>query len=352
LKVFANRGWGSDMSITDKRTEGELITPDLERVGFFTWLSDAIGRVVTNAIRSWGVTGRNSTLIGEAWELYDMTTGENALVGHEVALISKAAPGGLAPKRAVFDAVLKGRMDWQPQGPRRDVPNSTGFWLSTQPEVRAESVCSADPDSLFGGAVDIRGNPGASVFNISADMLRAGRCAPGIVDGHRVAMPLVDADQPAIVIDQVGGNAWFGLRDYGHRQQGILEGTGAFLSFQSMNSAGAWGDWVLLNGGLIDRTPGREQGDLDMLVYVDGQINGVAIYGSTVRAGGPPAGMVPVVSGTLNLGNKNNRWQDICMAGKLDVPTVRKRINGVECDCVAIESQLGVRYIPAYEEDR
>lgn len=53
-------------------------------------------------------------------------------------------------------AVLKSaRLDGTPPAPKRDVPNSTALWLTAHPELRGESICSADPGSLFGPAVDI-----------------------------------------------------------------------------------------------------------------------------------------------------------------------------------------------------
>lgn len=157
------------MSFFNRQELGELVEPGLERRSFSTWLNDSICKVVTNAIRSWGVTGCDNTLIAEAVELYDKT-GMNTLVAYEAAAITQPSPDGIHRKRGLFNAVFKGRMDWEPQGPRRDEPNSIGFFLSAQPEIRAESVCGADPDTLFGPAINIAGNPDASLCRMDSQM--------------------------------------------------------------------------------------------------------------------------------------------------------------------------------------
>lgn len=179
--------------ITNKCEEGELITPALERVGFFSWLCDASRKVVTNAIRSWGVTGRDNTLIGEAWELYDKT-GQNTLAGLEIALITQPTPDGIHRRRGVLNGVLKGRMDNAPPGPQRDIPNSVVAWLSAQPELRGESIIGADPGALYGPAINFPHNPGASLCSITSDMLvvvDGRRCIPFLLDGKVVGIPFL-----------------------------------------------------------------------------------------------------------------------------------------------------------------
>lgn len=148
------------------------------------------------------------------------------------------------------------------------------------------------------------------------------------------------------------GVTWFALRDYGHRLQGLQEGTGAFLTFQSMNSNGTWGDWAMLNGGLISMEPGLEQGDLDMLVYVDGKVGGFAIVGDMTKFGGPDAGLLPIESGRMNIGSL---WQRIktLFVQELAIETVGKQIwrnNTWEwVDCIPIQTQQGRRWLPVYQ---
>ena len=342
------------MSFFNIRNEGELIAPDLERRSFSTWLSDAVAKVVNSATRSWGVTGHDSVLIGEAWELWDRT-GDNGLVGHEIALLTEPPTDGIARKRAGLNIVLKSaRLDGTPPAGKRDVPNSTAVWLTAHPELRGESVFSAAPDALYGPAVDIPHNPGASLFRISADMLRGGG-VPALVDAVEVNVPVVNAATPAFVVEQRDGSTWFCIRDYSPgRQEGLALGTGAFHSFQTKNADGKWFDTVLLNGGFIDMTPGKEQGDFDMLTYVDGKINGFAIVGNMTHLGGPAAGLLPIVDATMNVGGPNNRILDLFMAGRihvdaLEMPTVRKLIKNVWVDCIQVRTPAGWRYIEVHE---
>jgi hypothetical protein len=157
---------------------------------------------------------------------------------------------------------------------------------------------------------------------------------------------------PPTAVDQTSeGQTWFAVRDYGHRQEGFKEGTSAFISYQSFNEAGTLGDWVLLNGGLIDRTPGKEQGDLDIIVTVDGQIGGVAVVGNMTAAGGPPAAFEPMRDRQMNLGNDTQRWKTIFAEG-FAIETVGKQINinGVWqwISCVPIRTQEGVMYMPVF----
>jgi len=160
------------------------------------------------------------------------------------------------------------------------------------------------------------------------------------------------AQPPFTAIVTQDGVTWFAIYDYGHRPEGLREGTGCFITFRSTNADGTLGDWVMLNGGLIDRTAGKEQGDLDMLIRVNGQVNGMALVGDMTAFGGPPAALEPTQDALFNLGNAGSRWKDLFLAGMLNVTTIGKQIsiNGVDqwCDCIAVNTQQGVRYIPVF----
>ena len=157
---------------------------------------------------------------------------------------------------------------------------------------------------------------------------------------------------PTVVNQTEDGVTWFALRDYGHRQEGLQEGTGAFLTYQSTNEAGTWGDWVILNGGLISREPGNEQGDLDLLVQVDGKIGGFAIVGNMTKFGGPAAGLVPVWDRQMNIGSPTQRINTVHLQ-QLAVETVGKQINinGVWqwLDCVPVSTQQGIMWMPVFK---
>ena len=148
------------------------------------------------------------------------------------------------------------------------------------------------------------------------------------------------------------GVAWFVIYDYGFRQEGLREGTGSFLSYRSTNADGVMGDWVLLNGGLLDRTPGKEQGDLDMIIRVDGAVEGISLQGNMTAFGGMKASLVPTRDRLFDLGGPSNRWGDLWLAGLLGVTTIGKQIyiNGVPqwIDCIPVNTQQGVRYIPTF----
>ena len=163
----------------------------------------------------------------------------------------------------------------------------------------------------------------------------------------------MDNNQPAFVSTQTAdGVTWFALRDYNHRPEGLAEGTGCFLTYQSKNAAGEWGDWVLLNGGLIDMTPGKEQGDLDLLIHVNGQVSGMALVGDMSQLGGPPPGLVPITDRQMSLGHAGLQWLDLWLSGKLHIETVGKQIflegRWQWVDCIPVVTQQGTRYLPVY----
>lgn len=158
---------------------------------------------------------------------------------------------------------------------------------------------------------------------------------------------------PPIAVEQKDGVTYFALRDYGHRPEGLQEGTGAFLLYQSKNANDEWGDWVLLNGGLISREPGNEQGDIDFIITVNGnRRSGWAIVGDMTKFGGPPPGLVPINDSEMNLGNAFNRVRCV-FTRALAIETVGKQIfrNGTWewVDCVPVETQQGTRWMPVYQ---
>ena len=157
---------------------------------------------------------------------------------------------------------------------------------------------------------------------------------------------------PVVEAQTADGSGWLAVRDYGHRQEGLQEGTGSFLSFQSTNAAGQWGDWVMLNGGLISRETGNEQGDLDMLVMVDGKIAGFAIVGNMQVFGGPAASLLPINDSQMNVGSPAQRI-NVVFCKSLSVESVGKQINinGVWqwIDCIPVQTQAGMRWMPVYK---
>lgn len=161
-----------------------------------------------------------------------------------------------------------------------------------------------------------------------------------------------DGTSPVLVVQTPDMNTWLVIRDYGYRQQGLEVGTGAFISFQSTDAAGEWGDDVLLNGGLISREPGNEQGDLDLMVIVNGHVGGFAITGDMRKFGGPDAGFIPLVDRQMNLGFAGQRLKTL-WAQELGIETVGKQvqINGVWqwLDCIPIETQAGKRWLPVFK---
>lgn len=158
-------------------------------------------------------------------------------------------------------------------------------------------------------------------------------------------------EPPYVVVQTPEGVTWFAIRDYGSRQEGLQVGTGCFLTFQSMNEAGDWGDWVVLNGGLISREPGDEQGDLDLVVTVDGKPGGFAIVGDMRKFHGPDAGLLPILDARMNIGSPAQRIKQIHTMG-LAMETIGKQImiGGVWqwCDCIPVETQQGVMWMPVF----
>jgi hypothetical protein len=72
---------------------------------------------------------------------------------------------------------------------------------------------------------------------------------------------------PWLTAQTADGVGWTGCVDY----EAGRDGSGCFIQFLSNNRANTRISGVTLNGGCWDCTPGKEQGDLDVAVLVDGQ---------------------------------------------------------------------------------
>lgn len=96
-------------------------------------------------------------------------------------------------------------------------------------------------------------------------------------------------------------------------------GGGCFIQFQENNIAGKMMSGVTFNGGLVDATPGREQGDLDIVILVDGKPVVVAITGAW---GANPAGLMVSDSDVLSIGGPQSRWKSAYFTEHVCPPTV------------------------------
>jgi hypothetical protein len=118
----------------------------------------------------------------------------------------------------------------------------------------------------------------------------------------------------------------------GMRDCDIRHGNGPALEWQSRNLAGNWHAGISMQAGLIDATPGRENGDLDVRILVDGN------YGNTISFtgywAGQPAGILPWPNGLFSLGGPNNWWKEIwlmnvgCPPNIPGTPKQCVRVNG------------------------
>lgn len=99
---------------------------------------------------------------------------------------------------------------------------------------------------------------------------------------------------------------WLTIRCF---QKGNTDGgfAGTFYSSQVMNNAGTWMD-IVINGGLIDGMPGKEQINFDFVGPVDGKSANVSIVGRT-QWGAPMLGTWP--SELFALGASPNRWLEL-----------------------------------------
>ena len=175
----------------DNRTEDELITPELERMRFTTYLTDASRKVATAAIRSFGFLGDLVTFIGEAWELYARSaTGHGVL--QEMAVIEVAEGDGIRTLH-LLNFVAKVRMDGAPLQAVRAIKNSAPLWMTAHPDARFDGCVKIAPETLHGPLLDVSGNPGAVLARISSDMLEwhGGILMwPLEIDGKRWGVPL------------------------------------------------------------------------------------------------------------------------------------------------------------------
>jgi hypothetical protein len=118
------------------------------------------------------------------------------------------------------------------------------------------------------------------------------------------------------------GVGWGVIRD---QSTGIAgnppgSGTGSFFSFQSFNAAGQLGDWALINGGLVDKTAGKEQGDIDFVSVVDGKPSGFVFQGKYQGWG---AAVLPVNDNELDLGRPTARWKNLMISGAIFVSAAK-----------------------------
>jgi hypothetical protein len=104
---------------------------------------------------------------------------------------------------------------------------------------------------------------------------------------------------PWITAQTSTGVAWTACVDY----EVGRDGSGCFIQFLSNNKANTQVSAVTFNGGCWDCTPGREQGDLDVAVLVDGQPG--YIYAFT------NVGLAPSHDGWPSIGQNGNRFKEI-----------------------------------------
>jgi hypothetical protein len=319
------------------RHDGPLESPGLNRGGYLEANGTAPNQVVAVCQVSAGSKYADAAVI--AWPVEAYGHGPQVHLNPSEASCIRLVPPAPGYKSFCYSATLKYHMDGKTAPPVGVIPNSAAYNADAQDGCKHAAFLRAEPDTV------------ECLFDLTSDMLRDG-CVWGRIDGHPVKLaPVKDWPHgPVTAEDQApDGAGWFAIRDYGHRQEGRLEGTGSFLPFQSMNDAGVWGDWVMLNGGLIDRTAGREQGDLDILWHISGRIGGVAGVGDMSHVGGPEAAFQPILDGSLHLGLPDFRWRTV-YAQALDLLVERKRlkIGGkiVECDAV----KIGGKWARAYEE--
>jgi hypothetical protein len=139
----------------------------------------------------------------------------------------------------------------------------------------------------------------------------------GMVISNSVAAQLLPPFETVMAPNKVG---WAVIRDQSVGVAGMPPGTGtgSFLSFQSQNAAGKWGDWALINGGLVSKNPGFEQGDLDFVTVVDGKTSGFAFQG---KYQGQQPSLLPIVPSQPDIGRQTSKWNNLHLAGTIYLPT-------------------------------
>lgn len=115
--------------------------------------------------------------------------------------------------------------------------------------------------------------------------------------------------------DAASGATWLTVTAYNPR-----DGGGSFLEWLTPNRNGIFVTSMIENVGLIDATPGAEQGDWEMYVQHKGQmfVNG---YGYGLEFDGASEAFFPTTPEAIDLGKPNFLWRSV-YAATLSIPTV------------------------------
>lgn len=131
------------------------------------------------------------------------------------------------------------------------------------------------------------------------------------VDDKNTTVNLVEGpDGPLLIFvyDPKTKTPWLYLRSYAEVQY-----PGVMLAAQVKNSAGNWCDSVIVNLGLIDKTAGKEQGNVDFVFPVDGvwcNLSMVGVYTDPDGVKQPP-GFLCWPQNLFSIGGPNNKFKDI-----------------------------------------
>jgi hypothetical protein len=145
-------------------------------------------------------------------------------------------------------------------------------------------------------------------------------------------------DGPTFMVswDPATKATWVTSRSYMKR-----DGDGSFLSFQSQDMDGTFFDSVLLNGGLIDATPGKINSDLDVMLYVDGRACVIALTG---RYKGMPPGIMCDPPDLFNIGSSYARFAELWLT-PIPSPAHIAALPGNPKTCVKVSGGL----VPIYD---
>lgn len=181
---------------------GQVEKPELVQGSGVGALKTGDGGVVTAAQLSAGATGKDSIVIGVASEAFDHAGGgAAALVGAESAVIDLDDDDDRKPHYG-HNSVAKVRMDWMPKIlkwllKRRVLFNSSGYYVSAQPETAFEAALEVEPGAVAVAIIQAPGCPGVMLAQISGDMCEwhneGGHPRlywPIEVDGQRWGVPL------------------------------------------------------------------------------------------------------------------------------------------------------------------
>jgi len=120
------------------------------------------------------------------------------------------------------------------------------------------------------------------------------------------------------------------------------DGGGGFIQFLSPNKANTFLSGITFNGGLMIATPGKEQGDLDIGIIVNGG------YGTTMSFFGNPDGsgpvMAPSVTGVFKIGLPTNTIDSFYMS-KYSCPQSLVRAVPEPDHCIKVDDG----YTPVYK---